>query len=78
MTRPLSISDPAWLPKARTLLGAWGDEAGVQGLDLAREQLARGERSAVRSTLDLLEKLPLKPSLRQQARSLRLQLGVRS
>ncbi|MNY12345.1 hypothetical protein D3C86_1454200 [compost metagenome] len=75
--RLLSISDPAWLPKARTLLGAWGDEAGTQGLDLAREQLARGERAEARATLDQLEKLPLKSSLRQQARTLRLQLGDR-
>ncbi|MBO9539353.1 hypothetical protein J7643_02030 [bacterium] len=78
VTRLLSISDPSWLPKARTLLGAWGDDAGAQGLDLAREQLARGERSEARATLDQLEKLPLKSSLRQQVRTLRLQLGDRS
>lgn len=77
VTRLLSISDPAWLPKVRALLTAWGDAAGAQGLAIAREQVARGERAAARTALDQLAKLPLKSSLRQQESALRLQLGDR-
>ncbi|HEY9897540.1 MAG TPA: hypothetical protein V6D00_00030 [Pantanalinema sp.] len=77
VTQLQSISDPAWLPKARTLLSAWGDAAGAQGLATAREKLARGDRAAARAALDRLEKLPLKPTLRQQVLALRRELGDR-
>jgi hypothetical protein len=77
VTRLLTISDPAWQPKARALLASWSDAAGAQGLATARAQLKRGDRAAARAALDQLDKLPLKPNLRQQVSALRSELGAR-
>lgn len=71
----VDVTDPDWLPKARVLIGTWGNRAVEQALNQARASLADGNRARASQLLDLVAKLSRRPAQRRAERELRLQLG---
>ena len=53
-----TIRDPDWLPKANVLLAEWSPKAVDEGLSLARQRLADGNREGARAVLDRISTLP--------------------